>query len=189
MSKLIRRLFLVGLVAIFAPFSQALHAQVNSNSSSVVMNATLVESLTIAATPANVNFTLVQGGTSTASAPVQIVSNWLVSPLHSTVKLYAWFATPTAALTDAAPTPNNIPSSSVMGQLATGAPTSYTAFTQSNTLGVANGGLLLYSQTLSLSNRASTRTDNLNLQINLASQGQLPAGSYTGTLNIQAQAL
>ncbi len=169
--------------------SRAMHAQVSSNSASVTLNASLAEILTIAATPASVNFTLVQGSIATASAPVQIVTNWLLGPGRATVKLYAWFATPSAALTDGATTPDNIPSSEVFGQVTTGTPTSYTAFTQSNTIGTASGGLLLYTQALSSTNRAATRTDNLNLQINLASQAQLPAGSYTGVLNIQAQAL
>jgi hypothetical protein len=92
-------------------------------------------------------------------------------------------------LTDGLSTPDNIPSSEVLGQVTSGTPTSYTAFTQSNTVGTANGGLLLYTQTLTSSNRSSNRTDNLNLEINLGAQPQLPAGSYTGLLNIQAQAL
>lgn len=189
-KQILRTLSLVSLsLSLLVLSSQAAQAQLNSNSATVTLNATLAETLTIAATPANVNFTLVQGGISTASAPVQIVSSWLLGPGRATVKLYAWFATPAAALTDGAATPDNIPSSQVFGQVTTGTPTSYTAFTQSNTLGTANGGLLLYTQALSSGNRAATRTDNLNLQINLASQAQLPAGVYTGTLNIQAQAL
>jgi hypothetical protein len=56
-------------------------------------------------------------------------------------------------------------------------------------LGTAGAALTLFSQSLSSTNRTANRTDNLNLEINLASQPQLPAGSYTGTLNIQAQAL
>jgi hypothetical protein len=164
-------------------------AQLNSGSASVTLNATLAESLTISATPASVNFTLVAGGTAVGSAPVVITSNWILSTTRANVKLYAWFATPTAALTDGLSTPDNIPSSEVLGQVTSGTPTSYTAFTQSNTVGTANGGLLLYTQTLTSSNRSSNRTDNLNLEINLGAQPQLPAGSYTGLLNIQAQAL
>jgi len=164
-------------------------AQLNSGSASVTLNATLAESLTISATPASVNFTLVAGGTAVGSAPVVITSNWILSTTRANVKLYAWFATPTAALTDGLSTPDNIPSSEVLGQVTSSTPTSYTAFTQSNTVGTANGGLLLYTQTLTSSNRSSNRTDNLNLEINLGAQPQLPAGSYTGLLNIQAQAL
>jgi hypothetical protein len=34
-----------------------------------------------------------------------------------------------------------------------------------------------------------TRNDTLALSINLTSQGTLPAGAYTGTLSLQAQAI
>lgn len=73
--------------------------------------------------------------------------------------------------------------------MTTGAPTSYTAFSQSNTLGTASGGLQLFTQAISSTNRTSTRTDNLNLQINLTTLPQLPAGTYTGIITLQAQAL
>jgi hypothetical protein len=164
-------------------------AQLNSNSSTVTLNASLLESLTISASPATVNFSLVSGAAATGSAPVAIQTTWLLLPTRANVKLFAWFATPAAALTDGATTPNNIPSSEVFGQVTSGTPTSFTAFTQSNTLGAANGGLLLFTQALSALNRAATRSDNLNLKIDLTSQPQLPAGTFTGTLNIQAQAL
>jgi hypothetical protein len=164
-------------------------AQLNSNSSTVTLNASLLERLTIAASPSTVNFTLNNGTVTTGSAPVAITTSWLLLPTRANVKLYAWFATPSAALTDGAATPNNIPSSEVLGQVTSGTPTSYTAFTQSNALGVANGGLLLFTQALTALNRSSSRSDNLNLEIDLTSQPQLPAGTFTGTLNIQAQAL
>jgi hypothetical protein len=164
-------------------------AQLNSNSSTVTLNASLLEQLTISASPATVNFALVSGAAATGSAPVVIQTSWLLLPTRANVKLFAWFATPAAALTDAATTPNNIPSTEVLGQMTSGTPTTFTAFTQSNTLGAANGGLLLFTQALTATNRAATRSDNLNLKIDLTAQPQLPAGSFTGTLNIQAQAL
>jgi hypothetical protein len=42
---------------------------------------------------------------------------------------------------------------------------------------------------LTATNQTASRTDNLVLEIDLSSQPQLPAGAYTGTLNLQAQAL
>ncbi len=177
------------LFLLFVGFNQQSFGQINSGAASVTLNATLAETLTISATPANVNFTLAAGGTSVGSAPVAITSTWVLGPTRSTVKLYAWFATPAAALTDGAATPDNIPSAAVLGQMISGTPTTYTAFTQSNTLGAANGGLLLFTQSLSSSNRESSRSDNLSLEINLSTQPQLPAGNYTGLLNLQAQAL
>jgi hypothetical protein len=164
-------------------------AQVNSNAATVTLNATLGESIVISATPGTVNFTLVDGGTAAGSAPVAITTTWLVNSTRANVALYAWFGSPAAAMTDGLATPNNIPSSEFFGQCTTGLPTIYTAFTQSNTLGVSGGGLKIFTVALSSSNRSSSRTDNLNLEINLTAQPQLPAGSYTGTLNLQAQAL
>lgn len=189
-SPTIRRITLAAaaaLLLIVAP--KGASAQVNSNASTVALNAVLAETLGITASPSVVNFTLAPGSTAAGSAPVVVSSSWVLSATRGTVNLYAWFATPAAALTDGASTPNNIPSSAVYASLPNGIPTSMTAFSQSNTLGAANGGLKLFTQTMSSSNRASSRSDSVSLQINLASQPQLPAGTYTGTLNIQAQAL
>ena len=85
-----------------------------------------------------------------------------------------------------------IPSSEIYGQVTTGAPTTFTAFTQTTTggaLGVSGASLVLFTDTISGTNRNLTRSDNLNLEINLTSQPQLPSDTYTGTLNLQAQAL
>jgi hypothetical protein len=35
-------------------------------------------------------------------------------------------------------------------------------------------------------NKTTTRSDNLQLQLNLTGAGVLPPGTYAGTLNIQA---
>jgi hypothetical protein len=136
-----------------------------------------------------VSIPLVSGGTATGTSPVAITTTWVLSATRTAVTLVGYFASSSAALTDGASTPDNIPASEVLGQMTTGTPTSFTAFTQTAPLGPAGAGLTLFTQNLSGTNRATNRTDNLNLEINLASQPQLPAGSYTGTLNIQAQAL
>lgn len=164
-------------------------AQINSNQASVTLNATLPESLTILASPSNVNFTLAAGSTANGSAPVAITTSWVLASNRAAVHLYAWFATPAAALTDGGSPANNIASSMVYGQVTTGTPTAFTPFTQSDALGTAGGGLALFTQAISSTNRASSRSDNLSLQINLSNLLQLPAGSYTGTLTLQAQAL
>jgi hypothetical protein len=161
----------------------------NSNTASVALRATLGESLTVAATPATVAIPLVSGGTATGTTPVAITTTWVLSAGRSTVTLVGYFASATAALTDGAATPVNIPAAEVLGQVTTGTPTTFTAFTQTAPLGAAGAGLTLFTQPLSGTNRNANRTDNLNLEIKLASQPLLPAGTYTGTLNIQAQAL
>ena len=184
-----RQSILAGLVVLACSISQNAFAQLNSSPASVALTATLAESLTISATPATVTFTLASGAAATGSAPVVITTNWLLKPTRATVVLDGYFASATAALTDASSPANNIPSSEVFGQVTTGTPTTFTAFTQTAALGAAGAGLALLSQSVTSANRNSTRTDNLNLKIDLTSHPQLPAGSYSGTLTLQAQAL
>ncbi len=177
------RIFLFAAIALAPAVASA---QLNSTVASVTLTATLSETLTISATPSAVTFALISGGTAAASAPIAITTTWVLNASRANVVVDAYFGSATAALTNGSV---NIPTSEVFGTVSTGTPTTATAFTQSAALGTAGAGLLLLSQALSASNRASTRTDNLALQINLASQPQLPAGTYTGTLSIQAQAL
>jgi hypothetical protein len=179
----------ISVSVLFVLGTSAAVCQLNSNTASVALKATLGESLTVAATPSSVAIPLVSGGTATGTSPVAITTTWILSTGRSTVTLVGYFASATAALTDGATTPDNIPASEVLGQVTTGAPTTFTAFTQTAPLGPAGAGLTLFTQGLSAANRTANRTDNLNLEINLAGQPQLPAGVYTGTLNIQAQAL
>jgi hypothetical protein len=179
----------IPLAIFFILGTSAALCQLNSNTASVALKATLGESLTVAATPSTVAIPLVSGGTATGTSPVAITTNWVLSASRTAVTLVGYFSSATAALTDGAATPDNIPASEVLGQVTTGTPTSFTAFTQTAPLGAAGAGLTLFTQALTETNRTANRTDNLNLEINLSGQPQLPAGSYTGTLNIQAQAL
>ena len=187
--RCISRLFLGLLCTASLGLAGSASAQVNSNTATVALTATLGETLTVSATPGTVNFTLISGAAATGSAPIVISTNWVLRSNRSAVNMYAWFATPAAALTDGLATPNNIPSSEVYGQVTTGTPTSYTAFAQSNALGTASGGLALFSQAITSANRTGSRSDNLGLKIDLTSQPQLPAGSYSGTVTLQAQSL
>jgi hypothetical protein len=179
----------IPLAIFFILGTSAALCQLNSNTASVALKATLGESLTVAATPSTVAIPLVSGGTATGTSPVAITTNWVLSASRTAVTLVGYFSSATAALTDGAATPDNIPASEVLGQVTTGTPTSFTAFTQTAPLDAAGAGLTLFTQALTETNRTANRTDNLNLEINLAAQPHLPAGSYTGTLNIQAQAL
>jgi len=163
--------------------------QITSSTATVTLTATLGESLSISASPGSVSFTLVQGGTATGSSAVAIHTTWLLLPTRANLYLDGYFAAAASALTDGDATPDLIPTSAVLGQVPTGSPTSYTAFTQNTALGPNGAGLLLFTQALTALNRAGTRTDNLSLEINLSALPQLPAGTYTGTLTLQAQAL
>ncbi len=144
--------------------------------------------LTVSATPSSVNFALVSGGVAAGSASVAITTSCVLSlGLPTQFSLYGYFASASAALSGGSPVAY-IPSSSVLGKVPTGSPTSFTAFTQTGVFGAAGGSLLLWTSTLDLC-LLSSRTDNLSLEIDLSSVPQLPAATYTGTLFLEAQAM
>jgi hypothetical protein len=148
-----------------------------------------VTSLTVTASPSLVSFQLHSKGTATGSSPISITTKYGVSVCLATcnINLYAYFGSAAAALSGGTPTVN-IPSSDVLGQVPTGTPTAFTAFTQSGPVGGAGASLLLFSQSFLLSTLlAGNRTDSLSLEIDLSTLPQLPAATYSGTLYIQAQ--
>ncbi len=149
-----------------------------------------VSSLSLTASPASVNFHLLSRGVANGSSAVQVTTTWdgSICLFTCTVNVYAYFASSTAALSGGSPIAN-IPSSAVLGQVPTGIPTSFTPFTQSSPFGGAGASLQLLQQSVFLLTFGNTRTDALNLQIDLSGQPQLPAGTYSGTLYIQAQSL
>jgi len=119
-------------------------------------------------------------------SPVVIQTSWDVNPGQTnTVNLIAYFSTPAQALVGGA---TQIPSSRVLGRMLTGTPTTFTAINQSGIggVGTAGGSLLLFGLIMNGANKTATRTDNLDLQLNLVGFPTLPAGSYTGVLNLRA---
>ena len=156
---------------------------VKLNSTRAVTFKLSTENISVSASPAAVNLTLVPGGRSPMSPTITITYAVTLTVLTN-FSLYASFAA-TAALTDNAG--NVIPSSAVLGQCPSGTPTSLTPFTQSGPF--ASGSSLLIYQTSSLATLLAARAQTCNLSIDLTSLPQLPAGSYSGNLIIQAQAL
>ncbi len=173
MQRSIRSFVALSALALAATTAEA---QVLSNTATVTLNATQLSTLTVTVSAPSVSVPSINVGT-TNFPGVNVTTDWnLVSA--GTLQLVGWFATPTAALTDGT---NNIPSSSVRGQVNGGA---YTAFSGApvNVIGVAGGTLSLFSSAVGTG--IGTRTDALNLQLNLAAAP--PAGAYTGTLNLRA---
>jgi hypothetical protein len=158
----------------------------NSGAQTIALNATLAESLTVGLSANAVSFTLATGSaTNAGSTNITATTTWALKSSRSAVRVYAYFANSTSALTDGAG--NNIPSSAFF--IADNAGPS-TALTNTVAFGGANAGLQLANVTITNANRAGNRTDAMAFNINLTggTLPQLPAGSYTGTLNIQAQA-
>lgn len=158
------------------------HAQLNSNIGRVNLTATLATSLTVTASPGLVNFTLVPNGVATGSSVITVITRWTLNPGVARVRTYAYFTSAPAALTDGAS--DNIPSSNVSGSVNGGA---FRPFTGASPF--APGRSIRLSTTrIRLNNGTGNRTDTLNLMINTTGLS-LPAGTYTGVLRIQAQAL
>lgn len=127
-------------------------------------------------------------------SPVVITTQWDLNPGQTgSVNVIGWFATPAQALFSAA-TATSIPSSRMKGQLSPGAPAptgypaTFTAFTQNAVggIGSAGGSLRLFTITITGANKTASRTDNLNLQLDLTGAPILRPGTYSGTLTIQA---
>jgi hypothetical protein len=119
-------------------------------------------------------------------APVVIQTAWNVNPGQtSTVNLVAYFTIPAQALVGGA---TQIPSSRILGRMATGIPTAFTAITQNGLggIGTAGGSLRLFAVNISGGNQDASRTDNLDLQLNLVGFPPLAAGAYAGVLNLRA---
>jgi hypothetical protein len=76
----------------------------------------------------------------------------------------------------------------VSGQVPSGSPAAFRAFTQTGAPGAPGASLLLYTQSSVLLNLVTgSRTDSLSLEIHLSTRPQLPAATYTATLSLQAQ--
>ena len=118
-------------------------------------------------------------------SPVVIQTTWSVNPGQTnTVNLIAYFTLPAQAMVGAT---TQIPAGRILGRVSTGLPTTFTPINQNGIggFGTAGGTLRLYSLTINGSNKNSTRTDNLDLQLNLVGFPTLPAGAYTGVLNLR----
>jgi ABC-type uncharacterized transport system permease subunit len=142
-------------------------------------------SVTVTVSPALVMFQLISGGVAAADSSVVVATTWTGYCRLSALNLYGYFPAAGAALAGGRPTVY-IPAGAVLGQLSTGSVRRYTPFTQSNP--VAGASLLLFSE-LFLAGSNGSRTDTLSIQIDLTGSPQLPAGSYSGTLYLQAQML
>lgn len=150
-----------------------------------------VNSLSITVDPTSVSFQLQAGATAVGNTTLNITTSWggnsnCKVTRVCTINLYGYFSSATAALAGGSPVVD-IPTSEVFGVMATGLPTTYTAFTQSGPFGGSAASLELYSYVMTTLTKGDSRTDPLNLEINLANQPQLPAGIYTGTLSLIAE--
>jgi len=182
--SLTRNLAVVLAVAFVASMASA--QALNSGAQTIALNADLQESLTLNLSANAVNFTLTAGSAANAgSTNITATTAWTLKPGRTAVGVYAYFVNAAAALTDGAG--DNIPSSAFFIADNGGAST---ALTNTVAFGGANAGFRMANVPITAANRSSNRTDVMAFNINLTggTLPQLPANTYTGTLNIQAQA-
>jgi len=172
-------LALLGILTMLPGNGQA--QTTNSNAVSVTLNAVVAQYIGITVSAPAVNFSLVPGTGPTAGAPVLTVTTTWSLTGAPTMRLWGSFANAATALADGGG--NNIPSSNVLGSVNGGGAA---AFTATGPFGGAAASLQIYSLAGATN---GTRNDTLALSINLTSQPTLPAGAYTGTLSLQAQAI
>ena len=177
----------IALAILILGMSSLLSAQaINSGAQPIALNAQLAESLTLNLSASAVNFTLAAGSaTNAGSTNITATTAWVLKPGRTVVTVDAYFANAAAALTDGAG--DNIPSSAFYISDNGGASA---ALVNTVAFGAANGGVRLASVAITGANKNSSRTDQMAFNINLTggTLPQLPAATYTGTLNIQAQA-
>ncbi len=174
---------IVSVLATAMLASMASAQALNSGAQPIALNATLGESLTVTLSAAAVNFTIVDGSaTNAGSTNITATTAWTLKTSRTAVVVDAYFASAAAALTDGAG--DNIPSSAFFISDNGGASA---ALVNTVAFGAANAGLQLANVAITAANRSSSRTDAMAFNINMTGLA-LPAATYTGTLNIQAQA-
>jgi len=194
--KNFRKLLIVAGVMLAASSPRALVAQTNSNVGTVTLNATLAESLSVNVTSgAAVSFTLASNTAANAGTTTSTVQTaWSLKPGRTQVTVWAWVPNGASALSDGAG--NNIPASAVtaaasgsgsaggvLNTVASGGAGVPAFITPAAATGVQIGQVAITGL-----NKTSSTTTTLTWNINTTGVPQLPAATYTGTVNIQAQA-
>ncbi|HLZ40806.1 MAG TPA: hypothetical protein VKQ11_07585 [Candidatus Sulfotelmatobacter sp.] len=174
------------LVLLLAALGLGAQAQVlNSGASTITLQAVLNDSISVSLSGNAVNFTLTPGSASNpGSLGITATTAWALKPSVGSVKVYAFFSNSASALTDGAG--DTIPSADF--ELSDNAGP-FTALTSTVPFGGANAGLQVSNTKILGNNRSGSHTDVMNFNINLSTVPSLPAGNYTGTLTIQAQAI
>jgi hypothetical protein len=163
--------------------SETARAQIGLTSNIATVALTATKNATLTVTPGASVATLASitdNSTSNDFTPVSLTTAWNLTA-GSSVRLIGWFATPAQALVNGT---DFIPSSKVLGRVNA---TAYAAFTGAAVggVGVAGGSLQLFSQAVAAGSYLGTRTDQLDLRLDLTGT-TTTAGNYLGTLNVQA---
>ncbi|MGE5204952.1 MAG: hypothetical protein ACM3PW_05020 [Chlamydiota bacterium] len=191
MKALMRSFALASAVAglIVLTCLKATAAPGNSNIATVALAAQLNESLTVSLiSGTSINFTLAPNtAANSGNASTTITTSWSLKPGRNNIAIWAYFVSATAALNPVSVGNSfTIPSAAVKIQVnAAGA---FNPCSNVSPFNAAASGLRIGITSITGNkNSVGTRTDTLNYQIDTTVVPQLPADTYTGVLNIQAQ--
>lgn len=152
-----------------------------SNVATVALTATKAATLSVSPSASTATLASITDGSNANNfGPVSLTTAWNLTA-GSSVRLVGWFGTPAQALANGT---DFIPSAKVEGRVGA---TAYAPFTGApvGAVGVAGGSLQLFNQSVGAGTRFGSRTDQLDLRLDLTGTTTL-AGDYTGTLNLQA---
>ena len=182
--KVGRVVAVLGLLAVVASLAQG--QVINSAARPIALNATLSEGLSLSLSANAVNFALTAGKREQPGQHLDHGDDFVDAAAEPriAVGVYAFFTSSAAALTDGAG--NNIPSSAFSISNNGGA---FLALVNTVPFGGANAGRLLSNTPILGNNKTGTRTDLMLFNIDLTGVPNLPGGTYTGILTIQAQAI
>lgn len=186
MTKLIKKTWLCAVITLVlsAGVLRAKGQVLNSPTANANLIAPLAQSIGVISSPSTVNFTLAPNGTASGSSSVTIVTTWNLEAARTSLKIYAYFSSSTAALTDSGSPANNIGSAHVLGSVDSGA---NVAFTSAGPF-ASGSSLTVYSTAINSSNRNTSHVNTLGLTIDTTGLA-LPAATFKGTLLIQAQSI
>jgi hypothetical protein len=174
---------LAGASALLLVGSSSALAQVGltSNTATVALTATKAATLTVSPNASTATLASITDNSNANNfTPVSLTTAWNLTA-GSSVRLIGWFATPGQALVNGT---DFIPSTKVEGRVGAAAYAPFSAAAVGG-VGVAGGSLQLFTQAVAAGSFLGTRTDQLDLRLNLTGTTTL-AGDYLGTLNLQA---
>jgi hypothetical protein len=160
-------------------------AQISSNISGVALSITSPESLSIQTSASSLAFAYTAGVATIPAQTFNLVTTWNAANTRSTLAVAWWLAAPVGALTG--PAGNGINASQVSSQLNGGALAPCVANAVALVPNSVAGATCAQNIALALSaaNDTGTRTDAIGVGFNGLSLN-LPAGTYSGVLSIQA---
>jgi hypothetical protein len=174
----------MGGALVLALAASVASAQAGLTSSPATVSLSAIKASTLSVLPLTSTATLASITDSSSVnvfSPVTLTTAWNLTG-GSSVKLVGWFATPAQALANGS---NVIPSTKVEGRVGA---TAYAPFSSGATggVGVASGSLVLFSQAVGSGAFQGSRSDQLDMRLNLAPATATLAGTYSGTLNLEA---